>query len=78
MSAPAAAQPKRCADHGYRPGSWKQTFAKGLVCVRCGVPWPGVPLPDPPTKYEGYGELAEQPSWASRVAAMTTELGEVA
>jgi hypothetical protein len=46
-----------------------------LHCQDCGVLWPGHQLPKPePGRNEGYGALAEQPSWRSRVDAMVAGL----
>jgi hypothetical protein len=51
-----------------------------LACARCGMLWPGEPLPDTPAQgpRPGYGDLAELPGWGERLRAMTAELGRVA
>jgi hypothetical protein len=49
----------------------------GLKCVLCGVLWPGHPLPKPEGRNAGYGALADQPGWNSRVRSMVAGLEDV-
>lgn len=55
--------------------AWNNDGVSGLKCQDCGIYWPGHELPVPAHEREGYGELANQPSWRSRVDAMVAELG---
>lgn len=48
-----------------------------LACTVCGAPWPGYALPVPAHDRPGYGELAQLPSWSSRVDAMVADLGTI-
>ena len=56
---------------------WVNPDSRLMRCVDCGVAWPGHQLPTPAHHREGYGELANQPSWTSRVDAMVSSLEEV-
>jgi hypothetical protein len=55
------------------PYGWHNN-GRALLCQECGALWPGHKLPTPVHQCEGYGELANQPSWRSRVDAMVQEL----
>jgi hypothetical protein len=57
---------------------WANPRNQGLACVDCGTFWPGHQLPLPAHDREGYGEVANNKSWGSRVNQMITELQEIA
>lgn len=68
--------PCRHKPHNFLEHTWLK--APGCPCARCGALWPGYELAEPAGSNPGYGELAELPSWRSRVDAMITGLQEVA
>ena len=70
---PTEAPAFRCPEH-----RWKHVSGEPLACVHCQVLWPGEPLPKSPNQAAGYGDLALEPSWYSRVEAVRTELAELA
>lgn len=68
-NSPCAHEPYNAREH---------TWTSDCHCARCGVPWPGYQLAEPLKNNPGYGELAELPSWRSRVDVMVGRLQEVA
>ena len=70
--------PAACHDMAMRcDHDWgRRERGQPLHCVGCGVLWPGHALPVPPARHQGYGALAQLPSWRSRVRAMVGELRE--